>query len=108
VEGFREVEVPTLGGSTTEGLEACMRKSVAHEEVGTWPGVGRRGENVTGEPSDDAGREERSEVRSNGDWEIGGAGDTLWLAEKKFAASSAKPDTAACAVRNACRWHMRC
>jgi hypothetical protein len=77
VEGFREVVVPSLGDSTAEGLEACMRKSVAHEEVGSWPGDGWRDENITGEASDDAGREERSEVRSNGDWEIGGAGDML-------------------------------
>ena len=63
----REVEVPIESGLTTEELGACVRKSVAHEEVGTWSGDVREGENVTGGPNDGAGRDERSAARSNGD-----------------------------------------
>jgi hypothetical protein len=74
---FGEVDVPAWGSLTAEELEACVRKSVAHKELWAWSWEGREGENVTGEPNDDAGRDERSAVRSNGGGVIGGTGDAL-------------------------------
>jgi hypothetical protein len=72
-----EVDVPAWGSLTAEELEACERKSVAHEELGAWSGECRECENVTGEPTDDAGRDERSAVRSKDGGVIGGTGDAL-------------------------------
>ena len=46
------------------------------------------------------GSDERSTVKSNDDCAIGGVGDTLWLAEKKRAASSPKLEGTGCVVRN--------
>jgi len=82
-----------------------VRKSVAHEEVGARPAKEEEGGNVLVELADGAGRDERIAARSNGDCAIGGAGDTLWLAEKKRAASSPKPEGTGCVVRNVCPGH---
>lgn len=76
-----------------------MRNSVAHEEVGAWS-RSTGGENVPEGMVDGAGSEERSAVKSNDDWAVGGVGETLWLAEKKRAASSPKLEGTGCVVRN--------
>jgi len=60
----------------TEDVEVCVRKFVAHEEVGAWSAKEGEGVNVLVEPADGAGREEWSAARSNGDCAIG-AVDTL-------------------------------
>ena len=84
-----------------------MRKSVAHEGVGAWSAKEGEGVNILVELVDSAGRDERSAARSNGDCAIGGAGDKLWLAEKKRAASSPKPEGTVCVVRNVCSGRTR-
>ena len=83
-----------------------MRKSVAHEGVGAWSAKEGEGVNALVGLIDGAGRDERKAARSNGDCAIGG-GDKLWLAEKKRAASSPKPEGTVCVVRNVCSGRTR-
>ena len=50
---------------------------MAHEEAGAWSRKEWEGENVLVELKEGAGRDERSAARSNGDCDVGEAGDML-------------------------------